>query len=83
MRALTAPLKDLAGYEEMLKQLQTQHTVLALSGCVDSQKLHMVYGLGEGFACKLIVTFSDLRAREFMRIINFMTEMSCCFRQRI
>jgi len=64
MRALTAPLKDLAGYEEMLKQLQTQHTVLALSGCVDSQKLHMVYGLGEGFACKLIVTFSDLRARE-------------------
>ncbi|MBO5292161.1 MAG: transcription-repair coupling factor [Lachnospiraceae bacterium] len=71
MRALTAPLKDLAGYEEMLKQLQQEHTVLALSGCVDSQKLHMVYGLSQDFPCRLLVTFSDLRAREIYEDYKF------------
>ncbi len=64
MRALTAPLQELAGYEEIQKQLKKEHTVLALSGCVDSQKMHMIYGTGENFPCKVIVTFSDIRARE-------------------
>ena len=71
MRALTAPLKELAGYEEIEKQLNREHTVLALSGCVDSQKMHIVYGTGEGFPCKLIVTFSDLRAREIYEDYQF------------
>ena len=36
----------------------------ALTGCVDSQKLHMVYGLSDGFKYKIIVTFSDSRAKD-------------------
>lgn len=71
MRALVAPLKNLAGYDEMIKLLNGEPAVLALSGCVDSQKLHMVYGLGESFSCKLIVTFSDLRAREIYEDYQF------------
>lgn len=64
MRALTAPLRELNGYDEMKALLAQERAVVSLSGCVDSQKLHMVYGLSEGFTYKIIVTFSDIRAKE-------------------
>lgn len=64
MRALTAPLEELWEYEEIKKLLVKDRACAALTGCVESQKLHMIYGLGDGFQNKLIVTFSDLRVKE-------------------
>ncbi|MBQ7360237.1 MAG: transcription-repair coupling factor [Lachnospiraceae bacterium] len=63
MQALLKPLKELAEYEEIQALVKKKQTV-ALSGCVDSQKLHMMYGLSDGFKYKVIVTYSDLRAKE-------------------
>ena len=71
MRALLAPLEELGEYEEIKKMLAKEHTSVALSGCVDSQKLHMIYGLGDGFRNKIIVTFSDLRAKELYEDYKF------------
>ena len=62
MRALLAPLEELGEYEEIKKMLVKSQASVALSGCADSQKLHMIYGLSEAFRYKVIVTFSDLRA---------------------
>ena len=64
MRALLAPLQELGEYEEIKKMLGKDRASITLSGCVDSEKLHMIYGLGDGFRYKIIVTFSDLRAKE-------------------
>ena len=64
MRALLAPLSELGEYEEIRELLVRGKTSAALSCCADSQKLHMIYGLGEGFRRKLILTFNDLRAKE-------------------
>ena len=63
MQALLAPLKELAEYEEIQALVKKKQTV-ALSGLVDSQKLHMMYGLSDGFKYKVIVTYSDLKAKE-------------------
>ena len=71
MRALLAPLEELGEYEEIKKMLVNGQTSVALSGCVDSQKLHMIYGLGDGFRNKIIVTFSDLRAKELYEDYKF------------
>ena len=71
MRALTAPLGELGEFEELKKQLQKERACVALTGCVESQKLHMVYGLGEGFFNKLIVTFSDIRVKELLEDYRF------------
>ena len=71
MRALTAPLEELGELEELKKQLKKEHTCVSLTGCVESQKLHMIYGVGEGFQNKLIVTFSDLRVKELMEDYRF------------
>ncbi len=71
MRALLAPLSELGEYEEIRETLAGEKVSVALSGCVDSQKLHMIYGLSEDFRRKLIVTFSDLRAKELYEEYQF------------
>ena len=71
MRALAAPLQELGEYEEIKRMLGTKRAAVTLSGCVDSQKLHMIYGLSDGFRYKIIVTFSDLKARELYEDYKF------------
>ena len=65
MNALLAPLRELGGYDEITEDLRQKQRV-SISGCVDSQKLHMVYGLGEEFDVKVIITYSDMKARELL-----------------
>ena len=64
MEGMMMPLGELAEFSQMKKILLNEKGKLSLSGCVDSQKVHMIAGLGERFKYKVIVTFSDLRARE-------------------
>ncbi len=78
MQALLTPLQELAEYgnirEAMRKRSgksEAQGATAALTGCVDSQKLHMVYGLSDGFRIKVIVTYSDLKARELYEEYKF------------
>ena len=70
MRALIAPLEELGEYEEIKKALGKNRAVM-VSGCIDSEKLHMVYGLGDGFRNKIIVTFSALKAKELYEDYKF------------
>ena len=58
------PLGELADFPRMKELLMQKKDKLSLTGCVDSQKVHMMAGLGERFKYKVILTFSDLRARE-------------------
>ena len=65
MEVLRAPLRELGEFEEITDKLRRKEPVcLALSGCVDSQKLHMIDALGENDRYKLIITYSDQRVRE-------------------
>ena len=71
MNILLAPLKELGEYEEIVKTLGKENAKVSISGCVDSQKLHMIFGLGAGndkteFDVRLIVTYSDMKARELL-----------------
>lgn len=69
--ALTAPLTELGEFEEIKKRLKKEQTCVALTGCLESQKLHMVYGIGNEFQNRLIVTFSELRVKELMEDYRF------------
>ena len=71
MQALLAPLQELAEYGNIREAIRKGAGVTALSGCVDSQKLHMIYGLGDGFRIKVIVTYSDLKAKEIFEEYKF------------
>lgn len=71
MQALLSPLRELAEYDSLKEALQKGKGSAALTGCVDSQKLHMIYGLGDGFKRKIIVTYNDLKAREIFEEYKF------------
>ena len=70
MKVLMAPLRELAEFEEA-RTLLKRGRQAGFSGLYDSQKLHMVYGLSDGFFQKIIVTFSDKRAREICEEYRF------------
>ncbi|MBR6627285.1 MAG: transcription-repair coupling factor [Lachnospiraceae bacterium] len=71
MEALLSPLQELAEYGQMKEMLLKHQGAVALTGCVESQKLHMIYGLSDGFRYKVIVTYSDLKAKQIYEEYQF------------
>lgn len=70
MRAFTSYLQELTEFEEAAASLKKGKTI-ALSGCVDSQKIHSIYYLGDGFKQKIIATFSENRVKEICEDCRF------------
>ena len=46
MQALLAPLAELADYQDILKDRKKERGFIQISGCVGSQKTHLMYALG-------------------------------------
>ena len=64
MKSLTAPLMQLESLSRAIEKLNKETGVQLLSGCIDSQKTHLAYAIGENFKKKLIVTYNELKAKE-------------------
>lgn len=71
VKAFTEPLKQLGEFEEIQKQLKPGRGMVQISGCIDSQKLHMIHCLSDGFQWKIIVTFNELKAKEIYEDYKF------------
>ena len=71
MKTLLTPLSEMAEYEEGRARLDKAPGIVEINGCVDSQKLHVVYGLSQGYRYKVIVTYNELRAREICEDYSF------------
>ncbi|MBO5093666.1 MAG: transcription-repair coupling factor, partial [Lachnospiraceae bacterium] len=71
VRALTQPFEEMSEFSKIRELLRKTDSPVSLNGCVDSQKMHMVYGLSDGFRNKIIVTFSDIRAKEIYEDYKF------------
>ncbi len=74
MRALTQPLWELAEYEDIQKTKRKAAGVLQISGCVNSQKTHMMYALSDGCKYKVIACSSESRARRVWEEYRFLDE---------
>ena len=59
MQAFIAPLAELAEYQEILQKRRKEKGILQIAGCVNSQKTHLMYALGDGFSYKIIVFSSE------------------------
>ena len=64
MKSLTAPLKQLEVLSKAVEKLNKETGVQLLTGCMDSQKTHLAYALGEKYRRRLIVTYNELKAKE-------------------
>ncbi len=63
-RVFANPLTELAEYEEMNQDLNRGNGPVQISGCMDSQKVHLMEEAGERLRWKLVVTYDDSRAKE-------------------
>ncbi|MBE5842656.1 MAG: transcription-repair coupling factor [Butyrivibrio sp.] len=71
MRAIEAPLQELEAFCELNKYLEKPFACAEAIGCVDSEKLHLISGLAGEFKYRIIVTYSDIRAKEIFEDYKF------------
>ncbi|MBP5305313.1 MAG: hypothetical protein J6Z02_05640 [Lachnospiraceae bacterium] len=64
MNTLLQPLLDLTEYETAKECLLAKDTPVLLSGCIDSQKAHIMAGLGSDYKNRVILTYNELKAKE-------------------
>ena len=74
MRALLAPLHELADYEEIIQERKKGEGLLQIAGCVNSQKTHLMYELGDGYGYRLIVFSSEEKAKKAWEEYRFLDE---------
>ncbi len=70
MKTFTEPLKQLGEFSEIQSALKKQGMV-QVAGCMDAQKPHFIHSAGEAFPCKIIVTYSEIRAKELYENYRF------------
>ena len=83
MKTFLQPLQNLAEMEELQKLAGKNRGVIAVSGCMESQKAHLMYGLSGLFPCHLILSEDERSAKQIYEDYRFMTEMCCIIRQEI
>ena len=59
-----SPLRELKEFEDLDRDLNRKKGPVLISGCMDSQKVHLMYEAAKEVPWKLVVTYDDTRARE-------------------
>ena len=74
MNALLSPLSELADYEEILKNRKKGSGILQITGCVNSQKTHLMYALSDRIPYRLAVFSNDEKAKQAYEEYRFLEE---------
>lgn len=64
MNTFLEPLRELKEFNDIKDLLKKKNVPLQLTGCIDSQKCHVMYGLGNEYRFKVIITYNDIKAKE-------------------
>ena len=71
MKAFLTPLQGLAEFEQIKEKSKTNKVILQVSGCMESQKSHLMYGLSGIAPYRLILAEDERRAREIYEDYRF------------
>ena len=71
MKAFLTPLQGLAEFEQIKEKSKTNKGILQVSGCMESQKSHLMYGLSGIAPYRLILADDERRAREIYEDYRF------------
>ena len=71
MKTFLQPLQNLAEMEELQKLAGKNRGVIAVSGCMESQKSHLMYGLSGLFPCHLILSEDERSAKQIYEDYRF------------
>ncbi len=79
MKTFLQPLQNLAEMEEICRSIMADKGILQITGCMESQKAHLMYGLSGLFPCRLILAEDERRARELYEDYRFYDENVCYY----
>ncbi len=65
------PLRELKDFEDLSGDLLKRAGPVMASGCMDSQKVHLMYESAKQEGLRLVVTYDDTRAREIYEDLRF------------
>ena len=71
MKTFLQPLQNLAEMEELQKLADKNRGVIVVSGCMESQKAHLMYGLSGLFPCHLILSEDERSAKQIYEDYRF------------
>ncbi len=71
LNALSAPFNSLHEFTRLKELQQNKHFNLHITGCIDSGLVHMMNLSSDGFKHKIILTFSEQKAREIYEDMQF------------
>lgn len=64
MRTFFEPLQELKEFHDIKENLVLKNTPIHVTGCIDSQKCHLMSGIGIDYKYKIIITHNDIKAKE-------------------
>ena len=71
MNAFIQPLTALKEFEDLCRALKQESGIWQVSGCTDPQKPHIVHACNNGSMGRIVVTFREEKAREWLEDCQF------------
>lgn len=72
MQAFVRPLNELAEFDEIYGKRKKKKGMIQVSGCVNSQRTHLMYALGDGFSYRVIAVSSETKAKQIYEEYRFL-----------
>jgi len=64
VKTFTAPLLELKEFNDIRENIKMKAFPVQVTGCIDSQKCHLIHGLAGDFRYRVIVTYNEVKAKE-------------------
>ena len=66
LKTLLEPLEKINAFRQAEECIDRGKLPVHISGCIDTQKCHFIYGLSKDIPWKIIITQNEIRAREIV-----------------
>ena len=71
MLSFTQPLKEMAEFEEIEKSMEKKQGIIQITGCLESQKAHLIHGLSGKAPWRLVIAGDERQAKEICEDLRF------------
>ena len=71
MLSFTQPLKEMAEFEEIEKSMEKKQGIIQITGCLESQKAHLIHGLSQKAPWRLVIAGDERQAKEICEDLRF------------
>ena len=64
LKTLLEPLEEINAYKTVAEDIEREKFPVHISGCIDTQKCHLIYGLSHSEHWRVIIASNEIKARE-------------------